>query len=140
MQTKPLKGRRKVCRPHSFFRRPLKGLLLCLLVHTTRKRVYKFFQLHLISDLISRKLLFYVFLYLLFVSSYCVYIISSCPEMSISILVFQIGVPVKNHQATFSFPISHDLRYTILWRYRYQHVYVVGTKLRFNDFYAFLLT
>lgn len=38
MQTKPLKGPRKVCRPH-YFGLPLKGFVLCLLVHATRKRV-----------------------------------------------------------------------------------------------------
>ena len=33
-----------VCRPHSFLGRNLNGLSLCLLVHTTRKRVHEFFD------------------------------------------------------------------------------------------------
>ena len=48
----PLKGRRMVCRPHSFLRLPLKGLSLRLLVHATRKRVYELLHPELICDLI----------------------------------------------------------------------------------------
>ena len=36
-------------------------------------------------------------------------IVASGPEMPIPIFVFQIRVPIENHEATFSFEISHDL-------------------------------
>ena len=57
--------------------RPLKGLFLCLGILATRKRVYELLYAHLICDLILLQLLFDVFLYLLFIPSYCIHEISS---------------------------------------------------------------
>ena len=48
-------------------------------------------------------------IYLLFVSSYSVDIVTSRPKMSVAILIFQIGVPVKYHQAALLFQIPHYL-------------------------------
>ena len=47
---------------------------------------------------------------------------------------------VENHQAAFSFQVPHHLRDAILRRKTYQHVDVVGTRLRFDDLDPFLFT
>ena len=53
MQTRAPEGApKRVRRPHFFFRLPLKGLYLCLLVLATRKRVNKLFQTYLIYQFI----------------------------------------------------------------------------------------
>ena len=76
---------------------PLRGFFLYLCILATRKPVNKFFQTHLLHNLIFFQLPFDVFLYLLFVTPYCLDVVFSCPEMPISIFVFQIGVSVENH-------------------------------------------
>ena len=53
----------------------------------TRKRVYELLYAHLIRYLICLQLLLDVFLYLLFISVYCIHEISPCPEMPVSILI-----------------------------------------------------
>ena len=68
--------------------RPLKGpLFLCLGILATRERVYKLFEAQLVCDLILLQLLSDVLLNALFVFSYRIHEITSCPEMSISVLV-----------------------------------------------------
>lgn len=81
-----------------------------------------------------------IFLYLLFVASYCIHIISSTPKMSIPVLVFHIRILFKYHQTTFSFEISHNLRNTILGWYRHKHMYMVFARFRFYDLDLLVLT
>ena len=77
---------------------PLKGLyLFAPFYRLTRKRVYKLFYTQLIIFIVLLQLIPYVLLNCLFITSYCIYIISSTPEMPISILVFQIGILLKYH-------------------------------------------
>ena len=104
------------------WRAPWRGVLLCLGILATRKRVYELLYAHLIRYLICLQLLFDIFLYLLFISSYCIHEISSCPEMPVSIFILQICMPVEDHQTAFSFEISHYLWYTILWWDTDEHV------------------
>ena len=117
---------------------PLRGLFLCLGILATRKRVHKLLQTHLICYFIFLQLVLDVLLYLLFVSSHRINVISPGPEMPISIFVFEICVPVENHQAAFSFEISHDLCYTVFWRDTQQHMNVVWACLCFYNFHTFL--
>ena len=49
-------------------------------------------------------------------------------------------MPIEYHYATLSLQLPHDLRYTILWRYTDQHMYMIRTCLCFYYFYPFLLT
>ena len=86
-----------VCRPHSFLGPPLKGLFLCLLVLATRKRVHILLDAHLVGYLIFLELVLDILLYLLFISSYRIDEISSCPEMSVTVLVFEIRMSVAYH-------------------------------------------
>ena len=75
--------------PHYIHGQPLKRLFFfCLLGLTTRKRVHKFLQAHLILHIILFGLILYVFSYDFFVPSYRVNIISSAPKMSAAIFVF----------------------------------------------------
>lgn len=55
----------------------IKGLFLCHRILATHKRVYKLFQTHLIRYLTFIQLMINVLLYLLFVSSHCINVISS---------------------------------------------------------------
>ena len=88
---------------------PYGAFYLCLGILATRKRVNKLFQAHLIRYLIFVKLMLDVLRNLLLISPYCVNIVFPCPEVPISILVFQVRVSVEYHQTTFPFEISHDL-------------------------------
>ena len=119
---------------------PSRGLFLCLSILATRERVYKFFEAHLIGYLVLLQLVFDIFLYAFFVFTYRIHKIPSCPEMPISVLVLQVCMPVENHQAAFPFQVPHHIRDAILWRKTYQHMDMVGARLRFDDLYSFLLT
>ncbi len=92
---------------------PYGAFYLCLSILATRKRVNKLFQAHLIRYLIFVKLMLDVLRNLLLISPYCVNIVFPCPEVPISILVFQVRVSVEYHQTTFPFEISRDLCHTI---------------------------
>ena len=69
---------------------PLPGAAnyLPLVTGFTRKRVCKFFHTYLITCYVFLKLVPYIFPYRLFVTPHCIHIVSSAPEMPISILVF----------------------------------------------------
>ena len=60
--------------------------------------------------------------------------------MPISILILQVRVSVEDHQAAFSFEISHDLWYTILRRDTQQHVDMIWARLGFYDLHPLLFT
>ena len=74
---------------------PYGAFYLCLGILATRKRVNKLFQAHLIRYLIFVKLMLDVLRNLLLISPYCVNIVFPCPEVPISILVFQVRVSVE---------------------------------------------
>ena len=57
------------------------------LLLVTRKRVYIFFERHLVVDHIFLELVLYVFCYLFSVLSCCIDIISSTPETSVPVLI-----------------------------------------------------
>ena len=60
--------------------------------------------------------------------------------MTITVLVLQICVLIEYHQRTFSLQISHEARHTNFRRYTYQHVYVIGHQMPFQNLYSFILT
>ena len=78
----------KVCQPHDFLRLRLKALFYYLLFLATRERVDIFFHTYLVICDVLLQLISDVLFYRFFVSSNCIYIISSTPEMSISIFIF----------------------------------------------------
>ena len=45
---------------------------------------------------------------------------------------------VENHQAAFPFQVPHHICDAVLWRKTYQHMDVVGARLRFDDLDPFL--
>ena len=64
------------------------GLLLFALSYwLTRKRVCIFLYADLICHHIFLQLVLYILVYCLFISSYCVYIIPSAPEMTVPIFI-----------------------------------------------------
>ena len=87
--TRPsLKARRKVCQPRDFYRHAPKGAFLFAPFYwLTRERVNKLFYAQLIVFIILLQLIPYVLLDCLFIASYCIYIVSSTPEMSIPIFI-----------------------------------------------------
>ena len=91
---------------------PLKRFSLRLGVLATRKRVYVFSESHLLQRLLFRQLILDIRGYRMSVRSRGIHVISATPEMPISILVFQVRMPIKYHQRTFPFQIPHKLRYT----------------------------
>ena len=83
-----LKARRKVCQPRDFYRHAPKGaFLFAPFYRLTRERVNKLFYAQLIVFIILLQLIPYVLLDCLFIASYCIYIVSSTPEMSIPIFI-----------------------------------------------------
>lgn len=70
----------------------------------------------------------------------CINVISSAPEVSVSILVFHVGIFFKYHKTTFPFQVSYYLCHTVFRRYRYQHMYMIRTRFCFKYFYLFIFT
>lgn len=67
----------------------------CMLA--ARKRVDVFLYAHLVCQLVFFQLLFDVLLYLLFIASYCIHIVSSRPEMPVPVFVLEVCISIKNH-------------------------------------------
>ena len=83
-----LKAHRNIRQPHNRLQAAAKaGLFLCLCILTTRKRVHVLLERYLVFHNILLKLIFNVFLYHLFVPSYCIHIISSAPKMSVPVFI-----------------------------------------------------
>ena len=57
--------------------------------------------------------------------------------MSVSVFVFQIRMSVEYHERTFSFQISHKVRYIYIRRDAHQHMYMIRTCFCFMYFYSF---
>ena len=47
---------------------------------------------------------------------------------------------IEDHQATFTFQVSHETCYTQMWRYLHKHVDVIRAAFRFYDPYTFPFT
>ena len=118
--------------------RPLKGLLLCLGILTTRKRVYKFLYANLVRHLSSANW-FYVRLDCFLVAAYRIHKIPSCPKVPVPVLILQVACRSNIIRLLFPFSVSHNLGYAVLRRDAYQHADVVWACLCFYDFYALLL-
>ena len=85
----PKKGLRRFGNALLFQAAPHVGLFVfCLLILGTRKRVKVFFYAHLVLCEIFFKLISYIFFDYPFISSYCIYIVTSTPKVSRAILVF----------------------------------------------------
>ena len=111
------------------------AVFLCLGVLATRKRVYVLFEAYLITRDIVLQLIFHVLSYRFFISTDRIYVITSTPKMSIPIFVFQIRMSVEYHERTFSFQISHKVRYIYIRRYAHQHMYMIRARFCFMYFY-----
>jgi hypothetical protein len=56
--------------------------------------------------------------------------------MSISVLVFQIYVAVKYHQAAIPFQIPHNLALAVIRQNTYKHMYMIFSCLCFDYLYS----
>ena len=109
-----------------FYWLPLKGQsLFALLYLLTRERVYILFQADLVRGYVLLKLVSYVLFNGFSVPSNGIDIIATAPEVTISIFVFHVCVPVEDHKCTLSFEIAHDLCNAVLGWDTYQHVYMI---------------
>ena len=95
----------------------LSSLFLAFSYRLTRERVRILYQAQLIYSLILFQLPFDVLLYHFLVSSHRIYIVSSAPEVTIPLFVFQICMLIKYHQRAFPFQIPHKIWYWYFWRY-----------------------
>ena len=135
----PLRGTESLA-SHLCYGRPLKWLpVFCLVVLATRERVDIFFQAYLIRCKIFFQLIPYVFCYHPFVLSYGIYKISSTPKVPIPILVFEICVPIENHQRTFALEETHELCYTKIRWNTHWHMYMIRACFCFDYFHLFSL-
>ena len=136
----PIRGTESLT-PHYHLRQPLTcGCLFCLTVLATRKRVGIFLDACLILCVIFFQLIPNVLRYHFAILSHRIYEVPSAPEIPAPVLVFQIGVPVKDHQTAFSLEISHKLCYTDVRRHTYQHMDMIRAGFCFDDFCPFLFT
>ena len=117
------------CRNY-FTNRRLSGTSLRLFVPATRKRVQVLLECQLLHRMILAQLVAYVRSNCTSIRTDCADIVPTAPEMPVPVLVFQVRVPVENHQGTLSLQIPHELRHTQVRRYAQKHVDMVGTCLR----------
>ena len=88
---------------------PKRGFFLFALFHfLTRKRVNEFLHVDLFFNDILLQLIHDVSFNGFLVSSQSVDVISSAPDFSIAVFLFQIGMPVENHQRTLPFQFPMD--------------------------------
>lgn len=83
------------------------------------------------------KLVLYVFLYLRRVLSYRVYVVTTAPELPVSVLEFQIAKLLIKHQAALSLQVPHKPRYTHVRRDFQKHMDVIHTAFRFQNIHVF---
>ena len=55
--------------------------------------------------------------------------------MSVPIFVFEIRMPIKDHQSTLALEGAHELCYTHIRWNADKHMYVIWTCFRFDDFH-----
>ena len=77
------------------------------------------------SDILSSSNWFYVRLDCFLLASCRIHKMPSCPKAPVPVLILQVRMPIKYHQAALSFQVSHNLGYAVLRRDAYQHVDVV---------------
>ena len=102
----------------------------------TRKRVFRIKNTQLIRLFISFQLIRYIFSYHFRVFSYCVYIKSFAPELSVSACKFYVSPFLKYHQTAFYIQAPHHTWHAILRRYTYQQIYIIRTYLSLYYFYS----
>ena len=71
---------------------------------------------------------------------HCVYIIPSVPKVPVPILVFQVGIPLEYYHCALPFKVSHKVTHSYIWRYAYQHMYMIRHCMGFYYFYILSLT
>ena len=103
------KGALKSLTPHYHYRPPLKRPVFMPTYSATRKRVDVFFHRDLIYHFILNQLIADILFDHPLVLPCRIYIITTAPEMSAAILIFQICVAIKNHQRAFSLEKPHKL-------------------------------
>ena len=77
------------------------------------------------SDILSSSNWFYVRLDRFLLAAYRIHKIPFCPKVPVSVLILQVRMPIKYHQAALSFQVSHNLGYAVLRQDAYQHMDVV---------------
>ena len=130
----------KTRQPHLLLELPLKRLLLCLVVLATRKRVYVLLQRKLFHHAVFAQLIADVLLNRFLIATNCIDIVSATPKMAAPVFVFQIRVPVENHQRAFALQVTHELRHADVWRDTQKHVDMIRTCFGFENLHVLLFT
>ena len=76
-------------------------------------------------DILSSSNWFYVRLDCFLVVACRIHKIPSCPKVPVPVLILQVRMPIKYHQAALSFQVSHNLGYAVLRQDAYQHMDVL---------------
>ena len=105
--------------------KPFKGFYLCFGILTTRKRVYKFLYANWVGYFVLLQLVLYVRLDRFLVAACRIHKIPFCLKVPVLTLILQVRMPIKYHQAAFSFQVSHNLGYAVLRQDAYQHMDVL---------------
>ena len=77
------------------------------------------------SDIFSSSNWFYVRLDRFLVAACRIHKIPFCLKVPVLTLILQVRMPIKYHQAAFSFQVSHNLGYAVLRQDAYQHMDVL---------------
>ena len=111
--------------------RRMDGLTSAFLLPAARKRASGIRDAQLFSKVILGQLMPDVLGYLCLILAHRINIVTTAPELPITIFELQLAELFIYHQTALSFQISHKRRYTYLRRYLKQYMNMVGTTFRF---------
>ena len=120
--------------------RRMDGLTSAFLLPAARKRASAIRDAQLFSECILSQLMPDVLGYLCLILAHRINIVTTAPELPITIFELQLTELLIYHQAALSFQISDKRRYTHLGRYLWQHMDMVGTTFCFYYAHSLPLT
>jgi len=105
----------------------------------TPEGVFRFFRADPIDHLVVLFLLSHLLRDRRFIQSHRTHIVAPRPQVPVPILVFQVGMSIKDHQRTLPLQVPHEARHAHLWRDRHQQMDMILHRFPLDDFYPFPL-
>ena len=94
-------------------------------------------QRQLLAKLIFFELVLDIFCYPCRILTDSIYIVSSAPEFSVSVLILQLTKLFIEHRAAFAFQVPHETRDGKFWRDLYEHMNMVGACFSLHNIHSF---
>ena len=123
-----------------YYWQPLSAaVFFCLLPLAACKRIHVFLEGDLVAFQVFFQLVLDILLDHLRILAYRVHKVSSAPEISVPVLILQIGVPVENHQRTIAPERPHELCDTHVRRDTHQKMKVIRARFALDGLRFHLL-